>query len=66
MSRHDIKIAEHYCEARTWAQDRSGTWGNSNIGCQRAAVVQVPDNYGHLCWACGQHAKNPPKNGWNR
>jgi hypothetical protein len=55
-----ITDAEHFCEARTWRQDRDATWGGSQFGCQRAAVTQVA---GH--WACTQHAKNPPKNGWN-
>lgn len=60
MTRTDLTIAEHYCDAITWAQSRSGSWGNSQVGCQRAATTQVD---GH--WACSQHAKNPPKNGWN-
>lgn len=61
------KIADHYCEARTWSQDRSGTWAGSHRsnGCQRAAKGQVEDSHGFLHWACGQHMKNPPKNGWN-
>jgi hypothetical protein len=56
----EIKLAEHYCEARTWKQARAGSWGDSNIGCNRPAVTQVE---GH--WACKQHADKPPANGWN-
>src|ERR1700752_3343050 len=61
---HDgVKYAEHYCEARTWSQSRSGTWAGSHAsnGCQRAAKGRTPD--GH--WACGLHLKNAPANGWN-
>jgi hypothetical protein len=65
MSRRSAKIADHYCDARTWAQDRSGSWGSSRIGCQRAAVTQITDDRGHTHWACKQHAQTPPKNGWN-
>jgi hypothetical protein len=62
----DITIAEHYCEARTWAQDRAGSWGNANVGCLRAATTQVTDDRGSEHWACSQHAKKPPACGWNR
>jgi hypothetical protein len=53
---------EVYCEAKTYAQARSGTWAGSQAtnGCQRKAVTQVN---GH--WACRQHAARPPANGWN-
>lgn len=61
MVRHDITRAEHYCEAKTWEQTRSGSWAGSNNGCQRAAKDLTPD--GH--WACAQHAKTPPACGWN-
>jgi hypothetical protein len=56
-----LKLADHYCEARTWSQARSGTWSGSNNGCQRAAVGQ--DAKGN--WGCGPHLKKPPVNGWN-
>jgi len=67
MSRHEIKVAEHYCEARTWSQDRSGTWAGSHSsnGCQRAAKVRVTGKDGYDHWACAQHAKHEPKCGWN-
>jgi hypothetical protein len=57
----DTKLAEHYCQARTWGQDRAGGWGNSRIGCARAATGQDKD--GH--WACTQHLNKPPACGWN-
>jgi len=50
-----------YCDARTHAQSRSGSWGPSQIGCARRAQVITED--GH--YACNQHAKKPPANGWN-
>ena len=61
------KMADHYCDARTWSQASSGTWAGSHSsnGCQRAAKGQVEDEFGNLHWACGQHMKNLPKNGWN-
>lgn len=56
-----MKFAARYCEARTWQQARSAGWGNSNVGCQRAALFLTPD--GH--WACKHHYDRPPANGWN-
>jgi hypothetical protein len=60
--REDLKLAEHYCEAKTWAQARSGTWAGSSAsnGCQRAAIAMTD---GH--WACRQHLAKPPACGWN-
>jgi hypothetical protein len=36
-------------------------WGLPIMSCRRDAVTQVD---GH--WACKQHAKRAPKNGWTR
>lgn len=54
-------MSEQYCEARTYTQERSGGWGNSQIGCLRTAKGQTPE--GH--WACAQHLAKAPANGWN-
>lgn len=53
-----------YCEAKTWSQDRSGSWAGSHAsnGCQRRAKGRTRD--GH--YACGQHLAKPPACGWNR
>jgi hypothetical protein len=60
--RKQMKLAEHYCQARTWAQERDGTWGGyRNGGCGRAAVAQTANGE----WGCRQHLNNEPKNGWN-
>lgn len=52
-----------YCQAKTWAQARSGTWSGSHKsnGCGRKAVGLDPE--GHK--ACRQHMDKPPANGWN-
>ena len=54
-----------FCQAKTWAQTRSGGWGNSNVGCLRRAVTEVDDGQGNRVWSCGQHAARPPANGWD-
>ena len=45
-------MKEHQCEARTK--------NHGEFRCKRAAVAQLRN--GH--WACKQHAKKKPPNGW--